>query len=242
MTGVKRSASTTVEEEENEALKAQNKKLKMSLEKKEKEVHLLRAAIESWKGTSSFVLMELRLLEGIDKFIVKDKYITNLYGNYASWFKDIESRMSTVINRIKTHGSGGHTEENEKYLFYKTKYVDATQIRSHCFLRINEATIDFSNRFGFNQVQEKASYDNGGFDINRKSESWLCDRAIGKTIFLLHPTDHSKSIELQPDDMHIKGLSLSWQAEGIGYEHTSQKTENQTVYYSFLMCILRKYN
>eukprot|EP00111_Clytia_hemisphaerica_P020362 TCONS_00059976-protein len=217
MIGMKRSASTT-EQEEIQSLKAENEKLKKSLEEKDKENKLLTAAIESLKGTASYVLMELRLREGIDKFLDKDKHITNLYSEYGLWVKDVESRMP----------QNGGVEETERYHFYKTISVDATQIYSTIYLQISNIYM--------------SSFQGGRFAIYSK-KTWLNNKEINKTVLLLHPTDHGKSIELVPDDNQVNGRSLTWRADGIKYENAFQKTitPNQpTLMYSFLICILRK--
>eukprot|EP00111_Clytia_hemisphaerica_P020361 TCONS_00059975-protein len=222
---------STIGQNENDGLKTENEKLKKKLEEQNKEILLLRAAIESLKGTTSFVLMELRLREGIDKFIVKDKHITNLYSSYESWLTDIVERMDKNWNYETRTG----TEENEKYFYFQTARMGVKEIRPNCSLLI-EKTFESKTI-----SKEETSYSFGKFTINQKSESWLCDRAIAKTIFLLHPTDHSKSVELQPDDAYVKGLSLSWQAEGINSENAIERKNGEHVRYIFLMCILRKY-
>ena len=165
--------------------------------------------------------MELRLREGIDKFLDKDNHITNLYSDYGTWVKDVRSRMPLT----------GGIVESEKYFFYKTNSVNATQIAySTVILRIFKS-------------QQDTNFNNGRFTIRSELHSWLYDKDISKTIYLLHPTDHGKSIELVPDDNQINHRSPTWRADGIKYENAFQKDSapNQpTIVYSFLLCILRK--
>ena len=201
---------------ENKILAFQNEKLKEINETKE-----LKEKIEKLENKFSFLLKvedkpsnsnerplkkskstipkmiydSDRFIEGISRFIEGVDAMTNEYDSYAQWYDDSVSRLKSF--------SGG---------FVCPKYL---LIQSDISINKKKSSVSFCCS---NDVR---SSDTDFFLFAQNSDAWTC--ANTRRVFVLHPTDPKKSLQLKPSRLLNIAILGRWISESVNLEEYGKK-------------------
>ena len=202
-------------EDENKRLKEENKQLKIELLKNgqmKTELHKQNLDVNTKSIPPKVITDSDRLIEGISRYIDGIEPKTNEYDSYAQWYEDLSNIMpqyqyNTIIQKYA----------HPKYILIRKKFtIDQ---------RMSGGNIDF-----IYQTSNYKEVDNT-FVFQGSLSEMIWTNENTKSVFILHPKNPEKSVELLQNGREIGNNGYRWKSKSCGAlsEFTNKTTDIKVV-------------